>query len=305
MAVMNFNRSNSAPRPDWIRAKAFWGKNSGEVRDVLEELGLNSVCAEAACPNKSECWEARHVTFMILGDVCTRGCRFCNIEGGSPGAPDLCEPRNVARAVKRLGTKYAVITSVTRDDLKDRGAGQFARTVGEIKTEAPGTLVELLIPDLGADPGLLREVAFSGAEVIGHNIEIPEVLYGDVRPEADYRRSLDALNILSASKAEGADILVKSSIILGLGEAEEDILKTLEDLKAAGADIVYMGQYLSPSVRHWPVKRYYSPEEFRSLGETAGRMGFGAVCAGPLVRSSYRAYEAYRTCAGTVTEPAS
>ena len=283
-------------RPDWIRAKVSWDRNFGEVRDLLKELDLNSVCVEAACPNRGECWEARHVTFMILGNVCGRGCRFCNISGGSPDTPDPAEPRNVAAAVKKLGAKYIVITSVTRDDLKDKGAGHFTRTITEIKTKIPDIPVELLIPDLGGDPGLVRKIAFSSAEVIGHNIEMPEALYADIRPKADYRRSLDVLNILNTLKKEGADILVKSSIIVGLGETGEDVSRTLRDLKAAGTDIVYIGQYLAPSAKAWPVRKYYSPEEFKFFEEEAGRMGFGAVCAGPMVRSSYRAYEAYRTC---------
>jgi lipoic acid synthetase len=290
------NCSDSLPRPDWIRAKISWDKNFERVRSLLEELGLNSVCVEAACPNRGECWEAHHVTFMILGNACTRNCRFCNVAGGSPKTPDFSEPRKIAMAVKKLRARYVVITSVTRDDLEDKGAGHFARTVREIKTNTPGVLVELLIPDLDADHALLEKIAFSGAEVIGHNIETPKALYARVRPEADYQKSLDALGRLNAAKKKGADILVKSSIVLGMGETEEDIFRTVRDLSSAGADIVYMGQYLSPSRKHWPVRKYYSPEEFKSLEKKAGQMGFGAVYAGPLVRSSYRAHEAYRTC---------
>ncbi|MFH1552874.1 MAG: lipoyl synthase [Candidatus Omnitrophota bacterium] len=281
-------------RPKWIRGSVSWDKRFGEVRDVLKGLSLNSVCVEAACPNRGECWQMRHVTFMIMGQVCTRACRFCNVAGGSPTALDSSEPQNVAAAVEKLDVKYAVITSVTRDDLEDKGAGHFIRTVREIKTNTPQVLVESLIPDFSGDAGLLKRIAFSQAEVIAHNIEVPRKLYPNVRPNADYRRSLDVLKILNAKKAEGTDILTKSSIILGLGESEDDIFRTLKDLKDAGVDIVYIGQYLSPSREHWPVMRYYSPEEFKSFEEEAVRMGFGAVCAGPMVRSSYRAHESYK-----------
>jgi len=282
------------PRPKWIRGKVSWDGDFNRTHDLIRELGLNSVCVEAACPNRSECWALRHVTFMILGDVCTRNCRFCNIAAGSGSVPDPAEARNIASAVKKLSIKYIVITSVTRDDLEDRGTGHFLETVREVKAAVPETTIELLIPDLDADPGSLREIAFSGAKVIGHNIEIPQPLYADVRPKADYRRSLDVLGILDGMKEEGADILVKSSIILGLGETENDVLRTLRELKDREVDIVYIGQYLSPSVDHWPVKRYYTPQEFKFLEEKARRMGFGAVRAGVMVRSSYRAFESYQ-----------
>ncbi|MFC1480446.1 lipoyl synthase, partial [Candidatus Omnitrophota bacterium] len=273
-------------RPKWIRGRVSWDKSFGEVRDVLNGLNLNSVCVEAACPNRGECWQMRHVTFMIMGQICTRGCRFCDVTGGSPEALDASEPRKVAAAVEKLAVKYAVITSVTRDDLQDKGAGHFIRTVREIKTNTPQVLVESLIPDFTGDAGLLKRIAFSQAEVIAHNIEVPRKLYSKVRPKADYRRSLDVLKTLGVAKTEGAKILTKSSIILGLGETEDDIFRTLKDLRDAGVDIVYIGQYLSPSREHWPVTRYYSPDEFKFFEEEAVRMGFGAVCAGPMVRSS-------------------
>ncbi|RKY41755.1 MAG: lipoyl synthase [Candidatus Makaraimicrobium thalassicum] len=283
-------------RPDWIRGRVSWDEGFSEVRDLLRRLNLNSVCVEAACPNRGECWEARHVTFMVLGDVCTRDCRFCNVTGGFPAHPDPSEPRNVALAVKELAIRYVVITSVTRDDLKDGGADHFLRTVREIKAGTPEVLVELLIPDLGADPGSLRKTAFSSAEVIGHNIEMPRALYPAIRPKASYERSLDVLNVLNSMKEEGAEILVKSSLMLGLGESEEDIFRTLKDIRDAGVDIVYMGQYLSPSRDHWPVRKYYRPAEFEFLKKKAGEMGFGAVCAGPMVRSSYHAHDSYLKC---------
>lgn len=287
-------KTNLPSRPKWIRGKVSWDGDFNSTRDLIRGLGLNSVCVEAACPNRSECWTLRHVTFMILGDICTRNCRFCNIATGSGSAPDFAEARNIAAAVKKLGIRYVVITSVTRDDLADGGAEHFFGTVEEVKAVVPETTVELLIPDFNADHGSLRKIAFSGAKVIGHNIEMPQSLYADVRPEADYSRSLDVLSILDGMRKEGADILVKSSIMLGLGETEPDVLRTLTDIRARGVDIVYIGQYLSPSADHWPVRRYYTPREFRSLEEKAVRMGFGAVRAGAMVRSSYRAFESYQ-----------
>lgn len=290
--------TNHEPRttakPPWIRGKVSWDEASARVKDVVSALGLHSVCVSAACPNKGECWERRHVTFMILGGVCTRGCLFCNVPGGETAAPDNDEPGKVAAAVKELGIRYAVITSVTRDDLADKGAEHFARTTACVKSISPGTLVELLIPDMDGEAALLEKVTFCGADVIGHNIEMPEALYDGIRPKASYDRSLTALKILGGMKERARSVL-KSAMIVGLGETEGDIEKTLFDLKTAGVDIVYIGQYLSPTKNHWPVKKYYTPEEFSLLGKKAENMGFKAVLSGPMVRSSYRAYEAFRS----------
>ncbi|MGB3114065.1 MAG: lipoyl synthase, partial [Candidatus Omnitrophota bacterium] len=256
-------------------------------------LKLNSVCVSANCPNRGECWERRQVTFMILGNNCTRNCSFCNIREDFPESPDTKEPENISRAVEELGVEYIVITSVTRDDLKDKGAGQFLKTVWAIKKRSPEVKVELLIPDFDAEEIFLSEMVFSGADVIGHNIEMPENLYPEVRSKADYRRSLKVLSIL---KKKAANIPIKSSIIVGLGETADDVLRTMEDLKNTGVDIVYIGQYLSPSAYHWPVKKYYRPSEFHFLRKKAREMGFKGVSSGPMVRSSYRAYEAYLAC---------
>jgi lipoic acid synthetase len=280
-------------RPPWIRGKLSWDPKWEKVRALMDRLKLNSVCVEAACPNRGECWDKEHVTFMILGDICTRRCLFCNVKEGSPEPVEPSEPEKVAQAVKELGTKYVVITSVTRDDLPDEGAGHFVNTVREIRTVSEDMLVELLIPDLGGDEDLLRKIAFSGADVIGHNIEMPEALYGKIRPRSGYSRSLEVLKKLGQMRDEGAGISVKSSIMLGLGETDKDILKTLKDLKGAGVDIVYIGQYLSPSKEHWPCARYYTPDEFTFWENKAKELGFRAVLAGPMVRSSYRAREAY------------
>jgi lipoic acid synthetase len=230
---------------------------------------------------------------MILGDQCTRACLFCNVNKGKLKAPDPKEPKNVSKAVKELGLKYVVVTSVTRDDLPDKGTDQFVRTVREIKKDSSGSIAEFLIPDMGAREELLEKIAFSGADVIGHNIEMPEVLYQKVRPGSSYQRSLQTLSTLKRSVN---DIPIKSSVILGLGEKKSDILLTLQDLKKAGIDIVYIGQYLSPSRDYWPVKKYYTPAEFRSLEKKAKEMGFRAVLCGPMVRSSYRAHESYLAC---------
>ncbi len=279
--------------PDWIRAKVIWSESYEATRAALRELGLKSVCTEAACPNRGECWEKLHATFIILGGICTRGCAFCNVQKGTPSQPDLGEPSRVADAVKRLRTKYAVITSVTRDDLPDKGAGQFVETVRMIKASSNSAVVEILIPDFGGERALLEKIAFSGVEVVGHNIEMPETLYPKVRSSSSYRVSLDVLRTLCGIRAKGAKMLVKSSIMLGLGESEKDILKTISDIKGTGADIMYIGQYLRPSSRHWLVKRYYTPQEFERFGDEALKMGFKAVSSGPLVRSSYMAYQAY------------
>jgi lipoic acid synthetase len=285
--------SKEMNKPDWIRGKVSWSADFGKVRDLLQGLSLNSVCVSAACPNKGECWSARHVTFMILGDQCTRACLFCNVNKGKLEAPNPKEAGNVSKAVKELGLKYVVVTSVTRDDLPDKGTDQFVRTVREIKKDFPASIVELLIPDMDARGELLEKIAFSGADVIGHNIEMPEVLYRKVRPGSNYQRSLQTLSTL---KRDVNDIPIKSSVILGLGEKRSDILLTLQDLKGAGVDIIYIGQYLSPSRDHWPVKKYYTPAEFRSLEKKAKEMGFRAVLSGPMIRSSYRAHESYLSC---------
>lgn len=282
-------------KPAWIRGKLAACEDHSRMTGLLSERGLHSVCVSAACPNKGECWKAKHVTFMILGDVCTRGCLFCNVKKGVPSSPDTAEPVNIAGAVKELGIKYAVITSVTRDDLDDKGAGHFSETVKRIKETSPGTLVELLIPDMNADAGLLERVASSGADVIGHNIELSKNLYAPVRPGADYARTLSVIGVLSGLKKKYRFAL-KSAMIIGLGETAGDIEATLHDLKKNGVDIVYIGQYLSPTKQHWPVKKYYTPQEFEALEASAKSMGFRAVLAGPMVRSSYRAGETYQEC---------
>lgn len=278
-------------RPAWIRSKITLDKNFLNIQELLRKKNLNTVCVEGACPNKGECWSSCHVTFMILGKVCTRKCLFCNVTGGIPEKIDLQETKKIALAIKEMSAENIVITSVTRDDLPDKGLSQFLNMVRDIKSLSPKTRIELLVPDFGANETFIKKIAFSGAEVIGHNIEMPPALYPVIRPSADYNISIKTINLLNRSKIDGASILVKSSLMVGLGESSEDILRTLEDLKSAGTDIVYIGQYLSPSPKHWPVKKYYTPEEFKFFEQKAYETGFSAVCAGPLVRSSYRAGE--------------
>jgi lipoic acid synthetase len=270
---------------------------------VLSEFNVKCVCREAACPNKGECWSAKHVTFIILGDACTRNCKFCNVKKSDPVKPDEKEPGNIASSVEKLGIKYAVVTSVTRDDLSDKGAGHFVKTVEAIKRTSPGTLVEVLIPDMDADEALIKKIASSGADVLSHNIEIPEKFYPHVRSKASYQVSLRALGLLKKYSSARA---VKSSMIIGLGEVFGDISNTMKDARAAGVDIFYIGQYLSPSKKHWPVSKYYSPEEFDTIREEAANIGFKVVYSGPLVRSSYKAYDAYRIYAmsGTTKDKA-
>ena len=267
--------------PEWIRGRLALGDDLARARKAVEARGLNSICVSAACPNRGECWQKKHVTFMILGDRCTRGCRFCNVENSSPLPPDPEEPFKVTEAVEELGAEYIVLTSVTRDDLPDGGCGQFVRTVNEIKKRLPHVKVELLIPDFKADPEILSEIVSCGADVIGHNIEMPEALYKALRPEADYARSLEVLRLL---KDLAPDLPRKSSVMVGLGEGEEDLVRTFRDLAVSGVDILYIGQYLSPTASHYPVKRYYTPRRFEELKELALGMGFPVVCSAPMQR---------------------
>jgi lipoyl synthase len=280
-------------RPDWIRAAVPAGNCYETFKNVLNDFGLNTVCVEADCPNRGECWDTGSATFIILGDICTRDCGFCNVKKGAPEDPDPEEPQKIAEVVRKLEIEYAVVTSVTRDDLPDGGTEHFTRVVRAIRKISPAVPVELLIPDFSAKEELLGKIAASGAHVIGHNIEMPESLYSSLRPSSGYRNSLNTLKCLAGLRNDGAKIFVKSSIMLGLGETDSDILKTLRDIRGAGTDIIYIGQYLSPSKEHWPVNKYYTPEEFSHFHKICLDMGFRSVSAGPMVRSSYRARETY------------
>jgi lipoic acid synthetase len=273
--------------PDWIKVKAPGNPNYLRLKRILREKNLHTVCEEARCPNIGECWGNKTATFLILGDTCTRGCRFCAIDKGRPLALDPEEPRNVALVVKDLGLDHIVVTSVNRDDLPDGGAAHFARTVFWIKSLNPGIRVELLIPDFEGNLQALATVVNAGIEILNHNIETVPRLYGKVRPGHTYECSL---NILQEAKKLRRDVLTKSGFMVGVGEQYDEIMSTISDLRSHNVDIVTIGQYLQPSVRQLKVERYVTPEEFQHFKTEADKMGFRHVESGPLVRSSYHAW---------------
>lgn len=273
-------------RPAWLKVRLPSGESFGRLKKLVREQGLNTVCEDAHCPNIGECWGAGTATFMILGDVCTRSCRFCAVKFGKPPLYDLDEPRRVADAISRLGLKYAVITSVDRDDLEDGGASIFAQTVRLTRERCAGIRIELLIPDFQGSREALQCVVESGPDVLGHNVETVPRLYRAARSGARYSRSLD---VLRGAKSFARNISIKSSLMLGLGENEDEVVQVMNDLRSAGVDILTLGQYLQPSRENLPVERFYSPAEFRALKDTALSMGFTYVESGPLVRSSYHA----------------
>jgi lipoic acid synthetase len=262
------------------------GEKYDKLRAFLESLNVNTICIEAVCPNIGDCWGRKVMTFMILGDRCTRGCRFCAVKRGKPLPPSSDEPRAIAEAVKALGLRYVVLTSVTRDDLPDGGASQFKKTVEAIREEVRGCKVEVLVPDFMGKRESIKEVLEASPEVFGHNIETVRRLYPMVRVGADYERSLEVLRL---AKEISPDIVTKSGIMVGLGEGLDEIEETMRDLRDVGCDLLTIGQYLSPSPRNLPVVRYYTPDDFLLLKEMGERMGFLRVSSGPLVRSSYMA----------------
>jgi len=272
--------------PPWLKVRAPGGEGYLRVKGLLRRATLHTVCEEAACPNIGECFEAGTATFLILGDICTRACRFCAIASGRPGPVDAEEPRRVAETVGLLGLRHAVVTSVTRDDLPDGGASIFAATIREVRRLSPSTAIEVLIPDLRGDWQALAVITDAGPDILNHNIETVPRLYRSVRPQAVYARSLD---LLRRAKALRPDMLTKSGIMVGLGEQPAEIRVAMSDLREAGCDILTLGQYLRPSLRHLPVARFYPPEEFAALAEQGRALGFRHVESGPLVRSSYRA----------------
>jgi lipoic acid synthetase len=273
--------------PDWIKVKAPGDPNYLRLKRILRDKKLHTVCEEARCPNIGECWGNKTATFLILGDTCTRGCRFCAIGKGKPLALDPEEPRNVALVVKELGLDHIVVTSVNRDDLPDGGAAHYAKTVFWIKQLNPGIRVELLIPDFDGNLQALQIVMSSGIDILNHNIETVPRLYGKVRPGHSYACSL---NILRQAKRMQAGITTKSGMMVGVGESYGEILATLRDLRANNVDVVTIGQYLQPSDRQLKVERYVAPEEFREFKMAAEKLGFRHVESGPLVRSSYHAW---------------
>ncbi len=272
-------------KPEWLKFTIPGGSEFVRVNRLIRERGLHTVCVEAGCPNMGECFGMGTATFLILGDVCTRNCAYCGIAKGSPQPPDVDEPRKVAEAVKLMGLKYSVITSVTRDDLADRGAGQFARTVLQIKESCPGTGIELLVPDFkGRMESSLDEISETGPDVINHNIEVVRSRFGKLRPLGDYDLSL---SLIAAAASRGFE--AKSGLMVGFGETLEEIYSTLRDLRDAGCVSLTVGQYLTPDRNSCPVERYYSPDEFDVIAEYARSIGFQRVMSGPLVRSSYHA----------------
>lgn len=275
--------------PEWLTKPLSDPGRTQEVRAALRAYELNTVCDEARCPNRIECFRRGTATFMILGDRCTRDCRFCAVAHATPEPLDETEPERLAGAAAALGLAYVVITSVTRDDLPDGGALAFARTVRAVRSMLPDAGVEVLVPDFGGDRNAVDKVLEAGPDVFGHNVETVRRLYSEVRPGADYERTL---SVLAHASASGGAAHVKSAIMLGLGEAGCEIEETLEDIREAGVDIVYMGQYLAPSASHAPVARYLHPDEFEEWAGTARAKGFGWVSSGPFVRSSYMAEQA-------------
>lgn len=265
---------------------------------MVNDLSLNTVCQEARCPNIFECWSDRTATFMLMGDICTRFCGFCSVGKGEPGSLDPDEPRHVAEAVLKLGCAHAVITSVNRDDLADGGAAHFAATIRAVRDRNPGTAIEVLIPDFRGNRPALEAVLDARPEVLAHNTETVPRLYRKVRPDADYRQTLDVLEQAARHRSDAYPVVTKSGVMLGLGESRDEIIATLEDLRAVECDFVTMGQYLSPTPRHLPIKRYVTPEEFAELGAIARDLGFRYVESGPLVRSSYHAAKPFRAEAG-------
>ncbi len=280
---------STLPKPKWIRAKAPTGEIYEEVKSLVESARLHTVCQSANCPNIGECWREKTATFMILGSTCTRNCRFCAVDTGVPGCVDEDEPARVAEAVAYLGLRYAVITSVTRDDQPDGGAHIFAETIARIHQLQPYCKVEVLIPDFKGSSEALKTVLDAQPYVLNHNIETVERCYPSIRPQAIYRRSLD---LLKKSKQIAPDILTKSGIMVGVGETSNELLAAMKDLRESGCDLLTIGQYLSPSAKHHPVERYYTPEEFDQLRDEAIQMGFTHAECGPLVRSSYHADKA-------------
>lgn len=276
------------PRPKWLRAPAPVGQNYRELKDLISSLQLHTVCESAACPNVGECWNHRTATFMILGNVCTRRCGFCAVQKGGPLAVDYDEPRRVAEAVALMGLRYAVVTSVNRDDRKDGGAELFALTIEAIRDRVPGCKVEVLVPDFQGSHAAMKIVMDARPDVLNHNTETVPRLYRQVRLGARYERSLEMLRY---AKELGDGIPVKSGLMLGLGELRDEVVGVMADLRGHGVDILTLGQYLRPSPKHLPIIRYIPPAEFDDYRRVGKEMGFAHVEAGPLVRSSYHADE--------------
>jgi lipoyl synthase len=278
----------SQRKPSWLKVKAPGGPNYLALKQMMRGLKLHTVCEEAHCPNIGECWEYRAATFMILGDVCTRNCAYCAVAHGSPAPLDTGEPVRLAEAAAEMGLQYVVITSVDRDDLPHGGAEIFAAAIAEIRLRLPETSVEVLIPDFKGDPEALRIVVEARPDVLNHNLETIERLYRIARPGGRYPR---ALELLRRARTFAPDLVTKSGLICGLGEEWDELLVAMQDLRRAGVEILTLGQYLRPSAAHLPISRWYTPAEFAELKRLGLAMGYRHVEAGPLVRSSYHAWE--------------
>jgi lipoyl synthase len=279
-------------RPNFLKLKALDSASCGTIGRLIRDLDLHTVCNAAVCPNRPDCFAHSTVTFMILGDTCTRHCTFCAVKKGMPLQPRESEPGSICTAIEQLGLKYVVITSVTRDDLGDGGAYQFARVVDSVRKQNPGIPIELLVPDFKGDSQALQIVTDAAPTVIGHNLETVPRLYREVRPEASYGRSLE---LLRRAKGLNPDLVTKSGIMLGLGETRAEVIELMSDLGKANCDILTIGQYLQPSLAHHKLVRYAQPEEYDEYRVLGREIGFKAVIAGPLVRSSFHAAEAFRS----------
>ena len=288
MSDVTVLREDKTPlrKPDWIRVKAPTSAEYGETRRLMRSKSLHTVCEEAACPNIGECWKSKHATVMILGDICTRACRFCNVKTGKPGMVGESEPDHVAEAVVSMGLAHVVITSVDRDDLDDGGAGHFAKVIAAVRAASPKTTIEVLTPDFRGKTGSVETVIAARPDVFNHNLETAPRLYATIRPGARY---FGSLRVLEKAKDLDPDVFTKSGIMVGLGEDKVEVLQVMDDLRAAGVDFITIGQYLQPTPRHAPVDRYVTPDEFESYRTMALAKGFLMVSATPLTRSSYHA----------------
>ena len=279
-----------ARRPEWLRLSPLNQTSLAPMRRLTHHLKLHTVCESARCPNRPECFAAGTATFMILGDICTRNCTFCAVKKGKPLIPDPQEPEHIVEAVNKLGLRYVVITSVTRDDLPDGGAAQFAQAINRIHKYDPNIMVEVLIPDFTGSSSALQTVTNARPAVLNHNVETVPRLYPEVRPEANYQRSIE---LLKQAKLLDSELLTKSGLMLGLGESRQEVTEVMIDLREAGCDLLTIGQYLPPSLKHHKVVRYVPPEEFEECENIGKQLGFRYVASSPLVRSSFHAAEAY------------
>lgn len=285
----------SPRKPEWIRVKAPNSEGYAETRRIMREHGLNTVCEEAACPNIGECWSRKHATMMILGDICTRGCAFCNVATGKPSGINPSEPEEVAATTAKLGLRHVVVTSVDRDDLVDGGATQFALCIQKIRRMSPGTTIEVLTPDFRGKELALEAVVDAGPDVFNHNLETVPRLYPTIRPGARYYHSL---RLLDRAKQLRSDIFTKSGVMVGLGEERSEILQVMDDLVSAGVDFLTIGQYLQPTPRHAPIDRFVTPGEFEDYKRIGLAKGFLRVASSPLTRSSYHADEDFEALQG-------